>query len=96
MADRPTVIVHFDEDAEINYFVAGEGIRLLIVDDRTPHDRVYEWLTRATPEQMAALIPADTTIGHSQDERHAAFSHAIKAAQRGERHLTVVPAEEPK
>lgn len=96
MADRPTVIVHFDEDGEMNYSVAGEGIRLLIVDDRTPHDRVYEWLPRATPEQIAALIPADATIGHSRDERHAAFAHAIKAAQRGERHLMVVPAEEPK
>lgn len=84
-----TVIVHFDEDGELTYHVMGD-VRFYIVDERAPDDRVYEWLPRATSEDIAALIPVGSTIGNSKDERHLALAHRIQAAQDGRPHLTSV------
>lgn len=42
-AIKSVVIVHFDEDGELDYHVCGKDVRLFIVDGRAPHDRVYEW-----------------------------------------------------
>lgn len=92
MAELPTVVVRFGLDGEIEYFVSGEGIRLLIIDERAADDRIYEWLPRASPETMATLIPADADIGSNQDARHSAAAHLITTAMRGERHLSIVPA----
>lgn len=86
-----TVIVHYDEHGEISYLVHGEHVRLYIVDERAPGDRVYEWLPRNSGEEIAALIPVGETIGNSADERHKVLCHRMEAAQKGERHLSPVP-----
>lgn len=84
-----TVIVRFDQDGELTYHVYGDA-RLYIVDERAPDDRVYEWLSRATADDIADIIPVGEAIGNSKDERHAVVSHRVKAIQDGTPHLTVV------
>lgn len=87
-------IVRFDENGEITYHVSGDArFRLFIVDERAPHDRVYEWTQRAPVDEVGAILGADP-IGHSGDERHAAIAGVIHAARDGRKHLSVV--EEPK
>lgn len=84
-----TVIVRFDTDGEISYHVLGD-VRLFIVDERAPNDRVYEWLPRSTEQEIAGIIPAGEEIGNSRDERHRVLSHRIEAAQDGRPYLTVL------
>lgn len=93
-ATEHVVIVHFDEDGQINYRVFGdERVRLFIVDDRAPNDRIYEWLSREAPAELRALIPEGADIGSSQDERHAAIAARINAMQDGRRHLAAVSSD---
>lgn len=84
-----TVIVRFDENGDLTYHVYGDT-RLYIVDERAPEDRVYEWLPRATAEDIADLIPVGSVIGNGQDERHPVLAHRIRAAIDGKPHLSVV------
>lgn len=84
-----TVIVHFDEQGEIMYHVYGD-VRVYIVDESAPDDRVYEWLPRATGDQIAALIPVGAEIGNSKDERYPVLAHKIRAYREGKSHLSIV------
>lgn len=93
---RSIVAVHFDEHGEISYHVfGGEEVRLFIVDERAPNDRVYEWLPREDKTCFRKLIPVGTDIGSSHDERHGAIEHVINAVQSSKRHLAVVPSDIP-
>ena len=87
-----TVIVRFGQDGELSYHVYGDT-RLYIVDERAPDDRVYEWLPRATAEDIADLILVGSTIGNGQDERHPVLAHRIRSAIAGKPHLSVVEPE---
>lgn len=60
--DDETVVVHYDERGEVRYLVNGEAVRLFIVDDRAPDDRVYEVLTRNQEYEIDELIPDNATI----------------------------------
>jgi hypothetical protein len=84
-----TVIVRFDEDGEITYHVYGDT-RLYIVDERAPDDRVYEWLPRASGEDIADIIPVGENIGNSSDERHPVLAHRIRSARESRPHLSIV------
>ncbi len=86
------VVVHFDENGDQSYLVAGdERVRLYIIDERAPNDRVYEWLPRCDGAAIKALFRDGEPIGSSQDERHNAVAHAINAYAEGRPRLTVVP-----
>lgn len=88
-------IVRLDEAGEITYHVASDArFRLFIVDERAPHDRVYEWTQRATADEVGAILGGDP-IGSSQDERHAAIKAKIEAALDGRPHLSVVEGQPP-
>lgn len=89
-----TVIVQFDENGELAYHVFGDA-RLYIVDERAPDDRVYEWIPRATAEEIAAIVPVGSVIGNGQDERHPVLAHKINAAMEGRSHLAVVKDDTP-
>lgn len=85
-----TVIVHFDEHGELSYFAHGKHVRLFIVDERAPHDRVYEWLPRCDVVEIAEIIPKSAVIGSSKDRRHKAAKLRIIAATEGRDHLVLV------
>lgn len=84
------VIVTFDERGNIDFHACGSDVRLLVIDERAPHDRIYEYLTRNTPREMAELIRGDETIGSKEDARHPALRAAILALMNGVPHLHAV------
>jgi hypothetical protein len=84
-----TVIVHFDEDGELLYHVCGDNVRLFIVDERSPNDRVYEWLSRQPEPDVAAII-GDGPIGSKDDSRHAAIEAKIVALVEGRKPFSLV------
>jgi hypothetical protein len=84
------VIVRFDEDGELSYHVHGGDVQLLIVDERAPSDRVYEWTPRDSADEIAAIVPVGETIGNSSDERHEILAHRITRALDGKKHLEPV------
>jgi hypothetical protein len=99
MADldkTPVCVIRFDEDGE-TYYVYGKA-RLLVIDERTPYDRVYETSGKITARELADLI-GDDPIGSARDERHAAMSARINAILDGRRsHLSAIDGgngEEP-
>jgi len=79
-----TVIVRFDEAGEISYHVSGQSVRLYIVDERAPDDRVYEWTLRDTAEEVQSIL-GTSPVGSSADERHAAIEHTIRHVSKGGR-----------
>lgn len=88
---KGVVVVQFDEAGEVNYHVYGdESVRLFIVDERAPHDRVFEWTRREAPTALREMIPDGADIGHSGDARHAAVEHAVNAYMEGRPRLSVV------
>lgn len=91
-AVQPVVIVHFERGdiAQSSYHVVGD-CRLFIVDERVPHDRVYEWLRRDEARIIRDLIPEGAEIGNKEDSRHAAIENAILSAVEGRPRLSVVP-----
>jgi len=66
----PIVIVRYDDDGEIEFYAEGD-VRLLIVDERAPDDRVYEVHNRHTREQVEGII-GDDRIGTRFDGSDAA------------------------
>lgn len=64
------VVIHFDERGEPTYYVEG-GARLLIIDERAPNDRVYEFSNRSTAAEIDDLI-GDDAVGSRFDGSSAA------------------------
>lgn len=84
------VVVCYDDDGELSFHVYGdESVRLFIVDERAPGDRVYEWIRREDPSALKAMI-GDSPIGSSADERHEAIKGVVEAALDGKKHLKLV------
>ncbi len=87
-----TVIVHIAVgDVIPTYHVVGEDVRLFVVDENHPDDRVFEWLSRSPESVIAEIIPEGSPVGSNQDQRHAAVQNSIEAAVTGRPRLTVVP-----
>lgn len=64
------VVVHYDEDGEVSFYVE-PGVTLLIVDERAPNDRVYEYYDRSTRAEVDAVL-GDSKIGKRFDGSPAA------------------------
>ncbi|SMF70631.1 hypothetical protein [Allosphingosinicella indica] len=87
----PVVVIHFLADGDTTYRVFGDGpVRVLFVDEKAPHDRVYEWLSREPMEDLAAIVPEGGAVGSKSDARHPAIANAIEAALEGRPHLRPV------
>jgi hypothetical protein len=86
-----TVIAHIAE-GEISpvYHVIGEGVRLFVVDDNHPGDRVFEWLSRSPESVIGEIIPEGSPVGNNQDQRHAALTNSIDAMLDDRPRFTVV------
>lgn len=81
-------VVHFDERGELNFFHTA-GVRMLIVDDRAPGDRVYEMSDASTPAEIARIVGGDE-IGSKHDSRHAALSARVLEMTGGPPRLRIV------
>ena len=83
------VLIHIDATGFPLYYVAGDGVRLIVVDERCQNDRVYECLGRDDPADIARII-GDSPIGSSKDDHHPALERRIERALSGKPHLEVV------
>lgn len=84
MMSQPLVIMHYDSNGWLNVMIDGD-VTVLTVDDRVPHDRVFEHLIRDDRAAMDALAPQPW--GNNQDDRHKATLTKLARLQTG---LTVV------
>jgi hypothetical protein len=92
MSDLKAIVVaHIQENGDMYYHIYGT-VRVFTVDERVPNDRVYEHLLRSTDEMIGKII-GDSTVGSSEDSRHAALKHKIEAFMDDAPALSVVPKE---
>lgn len=63
------VVVHFDRDGDCDFLASGD-LRLIIVDERAPHDRAYEIKGRDDQSAIWEIIGDEEKIGSCDDERH--------------------------
>ncbi len=89
----PVVTVRTLADGDVEYYVSGERVRLILIDERSPNDRVYEWLPRCPAGKHFDLI-GDSEIGSSKDDRHAALKHQIENRIEGRPALSLVPVDD--
>lgn len=90
-----TVIAHIAEgEVAPTYHVVGEGVRLFVVDDNHPGDRVFEWLSRSPASVIGEIIPEGSPVGNNQDQRHAALTNSVDSMLHGRPRFTVVPSEQ--
>jgi hypothetical protein len=71
------VLVHIQGNGSIEYLIQhGTGARVFVVDERAPHDRVYEMTLQAPIEAIQAVL-GDDPIGSRADSRHKAIEHRV-------------------
>lgn len=88
----PTVVVHFNESGWPTYYPT-DGARLLVIDERTPDDRVYDFRSFVSHEELDQLV-GDSRIGSSDDEHlNRKVEAGLKQLIHGS-HLTVVSTED--
>ena len=87
----PTVLVHYNADGEQSFKIAGDVI-LIVVDDRSPHDRAYHYRTQTPLAEIIAIVGDD--VGSSSDQQHAALAHKIERAAKGRPALSLVQTRE--
>jgi hypothetical protein len=87
---QPTFIVHIQPDGAFDFHLFGEGsTRILVVDEGSPHDRVFELTARSQPELLEQIL-GDDAVGSRLDDRHEAVAALIVAASEGRPHLRAV------
>lgn len=88
----PIVIVRTMPNGDVEYFVSGDPVQLLLVDERAPGDRVYEWLPRHPFDPLTELI-GQSVIGSSLDMRHEAIKRQVENYLDGTPVVTLVPGD---
>ena len=76
----PTVLIHYNADGEQSFKIAGDVI-LVVVDDRSPHDRAYHYRTQTPLAEIIAIVGDD--VGSSDDARHKVLAWKIERAAQG-------------
>lgn len=89
MTKQPMCIVHINPDGS-TYYAKTEGVRLFVVDERTPADRVYEISTTATTQEVEEVL-GDDPVGCRGDGSPAEVrAHKAASMIEGRSHLTVI------
>lgn len=57
-----------NEKTPIYYVFGDDDVRLFVVDENAPDDRVYEIVDRHKREEIVKLIPNGSEIGNTNDE----------------------------
>jgi hypothetical protein len=89
---RPVAVVRWTDDGEMQLGIFGDGVRMLVIDERSPHDRLFEITHREPLRALDALVPAGSEIGHRDDDRHDAMVERMRSLFEGKPHLTAVPS----
>lgn len=77
------------------YVIGGDEVRVFVVDEGAPDDRVYELLQRHDASIIRELIPDGTVIGNMNDERHAAIENRITADLDGRPRFSLISGSSP-
>lgn len=94
-SETPIVIVHItDESGIATSYLAHGDVRLFVVDENVPNDRVYEMTERQTIEEIRAIVPEDAPIGSKNDARHPALEAAILAHVEGRPRFSIVGGDD--
>lgn len=75
------VILWFNEDGEMT-LLSDPGVTVLWVDERVPHDRVFQMDATATEQQIANVL-GDSKPGHSEDDRQARLKVQMHFMEKG-------------
>lgn len=68
----PIVIAHYAKGETTPLFhVMGANVRMLVIDENVPNDRVYEITSRAHPKVLDELLQETETVGHADDQSAA-------------------------
>lgn len=87
----PVVIVRILPTGNAQYLAFdGPPVRLFIVDECAPGDRVYEITDRHPAPMLHALVRPGEPIGSQHDERHQALMSRVEAARNGTPNLRSV------
>ncbi|MBI0002303.1 hypothetical protein H3S83_10760 [Bartonella sp. W8122] len=63
--DVNIVVAHIEEgDSVPTYYVFGENVRVFVVDENAPDDRVVEIKPRDTLEKISKIIPDGSEVFH--------------------------------
>ncbi|WP_422538899.1 hypothetical protein [Bartonella apihabitans] len=62
-----------NEKTPIYYVFGDDDVRLFVVDENAPDDRVYEIVDRHKREEIVKLIPNGSEIGNTNDEPNDFF-----------------------
>lgn len=92
MRNYPIIIIRHNPEVlgGIEYYVeASADVRVFVVDERCPNDRVYELTQRFERAELLGMI-GESEIGHAGDARHKAVTNRINAAVDGKPHLRSV------
>lgn len=93
--ETPVVIVHITDESGIpTGYLAHGDVRLFVVDENVPNDRVYEMTERQTIEEIRAIVPEDAPIGSKHDARHPALEAAILAHVEGRPRFSIVGGDD--
>lgn len=84
---RPIVAIVFDEAGNVSVKASGD-VTVVWVDERMPHDRVFETMQREPEAVMVAFLGDPDTWGRSGDDRQKRLE--IQMANRGGSALRIV------
>jgi len=69
LTSDPIVVIHYDERGEVNYLYP-KGVRVIVIDDRAPTDRVYEMNGPSSYQEIFDLIGQDKILDKDYNERN--------------------------
>lgn len=64
------IIYHDGTNDTPLYYVLGKDVRLFVVDEDAPDDRVYEWIDRDTEEKIKEIIPDGSLVSNKNEENY--------------------------
>lgn len=87
---RSIIAVRYHENGEMSYHISDPDntVAVLIVDERAPNDRVYEYKSRVDATEVLKIVGPLKDWGHSGDDQHARLSTKIRFQTEG---LKIVP-----
>lgn len=92
MTDETTVVVHHQLNGDIDYYMAGKPVRLLIIDEFAPHDRVYQFTSTVDASEIEVLVNGEV-IGSKNDSRHEAIESRVLSDRMGEPRFDIAEPE---
>lgn len=73
----PSCVVHIKTNGDLDYYSFGK-VRMLIIDENAPDDRVYELSSTNDIDMLISLV-GNSPIGNMNEEIHREVSREVKS-----------------